>query len=96
MTILPPKLLAAITAQQTHFCIGLLVVFGAALFFPGIMLAMVLSVYGLMGIVLVKEAFFDPYAERGAPFLWGGVIDAGWYVVGIAFGVFLLTVTGKW
>lgn len=35
-------------------------------------------------IILLKEALWDPVNEVGQPFLWEGVTDLSWYLVGIA------------
>jgi hypothetical protein len=84
--LLPPKVLAAVTAQLTHLLVGVVVVMGANLFFPGNGIALVVAVISLLIIVSLKETLFDPAEEVNAHFFWNGVTDLSFYIIGIAVG----------
>jgi hypothetical protein len=84
--LLPPNVLAAVTAQETHILVSVVVVFGCALFFPGNLIAFAVAVVGLLVIVSLKETLFDPVEEKNAPFFWGGATDLAFYVLGIVVG----------
>ncbi|MCI4318072.1 MAG: hypothetical protein L3J96_05985 [Thermoplasmata archaeon] len=89
----------AILLPELHATIGAAVVFGAYLLlrdlpprrpdgrprYPWDRIAIVV----FLGIVLLKEALWDPVYEVNNPFLWQGVIDLGWYLIGavIALGL---------
>lgn len=80
--------LLALVAQETHFVIGFAVVLGTALFFPGNVVALVAAIAGLLVLDLGKETLWDPRNEPGQPpFLYDGLTDWTFYVVGIAAGL---------
>jgi hypothetical protein len=41
-------------------------------------------------IVLLKESLWDPANETNQPFLWAGVTDLSWYLVGMGVMLALL------
>jgi hypothetical protein len=41
------------------------------------------AVAGFVALVFLKEAFWDPVNEVNQPFLWAGVTDLLWYLVGV-------------
>ena len=49
-----------------------------------------LAVVAFLGIDLLKELLWDPVHELDNPFLWQGVIDFGWYLVGGAIALSLI------
>ena len=49
-----------------------------------------IAVAVFFGIDLVKETLWDPVYEGDNPFLWQGVVDFGWYLVGASIGLGLI------
>jgi hypothetical protein len=43
-----------------------------------------LAVTAFVIVVFLKELLWDPVNEVGQPFLWSGVTDLAWYLVGVA------------
>ena len=71
--------------QETHFAFGLALPFAArALGYP--------TTYGvalILAVSFLKELLLDPWLE-GAPFLWDGAEDFGFYLVGIVAALAML------
>jgi len=43
-----------------------------------------------LGLVFLKELLWDPVYEVNQPFLWSGVTDLSWYLVGMSVMLALL------
>lgn len=48
------------------------------------------AVGAFLVIDLLKETLWDPVHEVDNPFLWQGVTDFGWYLVGVAIALALV------
>ena len=48
------------------------------------------AIVAFLGIDLIKEALWDPVYEADNPFLWQGVIDFGWYLIGASIALALV------
>ncbi|MGP8110024.1 MAG: hypothetical protein ACLQD9_04875 [Thermoplasmata archaeon] len=86
-----------IILPELHLTIGAGVVFGAYLLLQGLppyrtspsgervsRVAWNLVAVGLFVFLdFLKELLWDPVNEANNPFLWAGVMDLGWYAVGI-------------
>lgn len=90
----------AILLPELHATIGAGVVFGAYLLLKGLPphradgSARVhwerVAVVAFLAIDLGKEALWDPVNEANNPFLWTGVTDFVWYLVGVAIALGLV------
>ncbi|MCI4337500.1 MAG: hypothetical protein L3K17_10030 [Thermoplasmata archaeon] len=82
----------AIILPEVHIAIGMAVVFGSYLLLPGPWKSeegpshLRYARFGVVAfavLVCLKELLWDPVNEVNNPFFWQGIVDLGWYCVGI-------------
>lgn len=91
---------SAIILPELHAALGAAVVFGAYLLLsdlrPGSPAGLSrhhwnrIAVVVFLAIDLLKESLWDPIHEVDNPFLWQGVVDFGWYLVGVGIALALV------
>ena len=82
---IPDKTLNFIAAQEAHFSIAFSVGLAASFFHADLF-----ALAGLLVIAVLKEAFVDPVNENNQPFLWAGMTDFAFYVLGTLAAVAFL------
>lgn len=85
------KLTINALAQEVHFVIGLFAVSIAV----NLGLPWWYGAVAILAIALVKEAIFDPApmpVGENAPFLWNGVVDWCFYVLGVVTAYAILVI----
>ena len=90
----------SIILPELHAALGAGVVFGAYLLLSGLGTRRSdgtprhhwsrLAVVVFLGIDFAKELLWDPTHEASNPFLWQGVVDFFWYLVGVAIALALI------
>ena len=90
----------SIILPELHAALAAAVVFGAYLLLSGLPPRLPdgsskhrwnrVAVVTFLGIDLLKELLWDPIHELDNPFLWQGVIDFSWYLVGVAIALSLI------
>ncbi|HZY92857.1 MAG TPA: hypothetical protein VFG07_08855 [Thermoplasmata archaeon] len=88
---------SSVILPELHAALGAGVVFGVYLLLGGLGRAgsgarpyyywSRLALVGFLVIVFLKELLWDPLNEKNNPFVWQGLIDFGWYTVGIVIGL---------
>jgi hypothetical protein len=91
---------SSIIFPELHASIGALIVVTAYALAPGrlgdparahpMVPRITVAIFGV--IVFLKELLWDPVNEVNQPFLWAGVTDLFWYVVGMSVMLVLLWV----
>ncbi len=89
-----------ILLPELHAVIGAAVVFGCYLLLQGLPPRTSegnarypwhrIAIGTFLAIDFVKELLWDPVHEADNPFLWQGVIDFGWYLVGVTLALGLI------
>ncbi len=80
-----------VLAQLVHFFAALAFVFGAA----AIRIGGQWGALFILGLAFIKEFAFDPEVE-GRPFLWDGVKDWCFYLVGVVVAWLVLFWLNPW